>query len=294
MATEGQLPAGQPNLGSDPNFRWTRRDWGQTPRDRYRRIAVLISGRGAICRRSSTRSRRRAAQRRDRGGHLEPAGRRTGSSGRARPGSRRVDDRSPRVPTRELFEEALVRELRARDVSLVCLAGFMRLLGPHVSRRVSQRHPQHPPVAAARLSGRGRAAAGVEPRRQGRRRHGPPRDRRAGRRTDRPCSPPCRARRRHAGDARGADPRRRSTASIPKPSPAVLDGGWTIDGRRFVRRASTGSPRSAETLRSAARERLQRQHRHFGRAVDADRHVDRAHAAAHEDRRALAAARRRR
>ena len=31
--------------------------------------------------------------------------------------------------TRELFEDALVRELRARDVSLVCLAGFMRLLG---------------------------------------------------------------------------------------------------------------------------------------------------------------------
>ncbi len=32
-------------------------------------------------------------------------------------------------PTREAFEDVLVRELRARDVSLVCLAGFMRLLG---------------------------------------------------------------------------------------------------------------------------------------------------------------------
>lgn len=32
-------------------------------------------------------------------------------------------------PTRDAFEEVLVRELRARDVSLVCLAGFMRLLG---------------------------------------------------------------------------------------------------------------------------------------------------------------------
>jgi phosphoribosylglycinamide formyltransferase 1 len=31
---------------------------------------------------------------------------------------------------REAFEEVLVRELRARDVRLVCLAGFMRLLGP--------------------------------------------------------------------------------------------------------------------------------------------------------------------
>src|SRR3954465_5273689 len=32
-------------------------------------------------------------------------------------------------PTREAFEEVLVRELRARGVTLVCLAGFMRLLG---------------------------------------------------------------------------------------------------------------------------------------------------------------------
>ena len=32
-------------------------------------------------------------------------------------------------PTREAFEEVLVRELRARHVALVCLAGFMRLLG---------------------------------------------------------------------------------------------------------------------------------------------------------------------
>jgi len=33
-------------------------------------------------------------------------------------------------PTREAFEDVLVRELHARDVALVCLAGFMRLLGP--------------------------------------------------------------------------------------------------------------------------------------------------------------------
>jgi phosphoribosylglycinamide formyltransferase-1 len=32
--------------------------------------------------------------------------------------------------SRALFEEALVRELRGRQVSLICLAGFMRLLGP--------------------------------------------------------------------------------------------------------------------------------------------------------------------
>jgi phosphoribosylglycinamide formyltransferase-1 len=33
-------------------------------------------------------------------------------------------------PSRDAFETALVAELRARDVALVCLAGFMRLLGP--------------------------------------------------------------------------------------------------------------------------------------------------------------------
>lgn len=33
-------------------------------------------------------------------------------------------------PTREAYEAVLVGDLRARDVSLVCLAGFMRLLGP--------------------------------------------------------------------------------------------------------------------------------------------------------------------
>src|SRR5436190_12634299 len=32
--------------------------------------------------------------------------------------------------SRALFDEALVHDLRARQVSLVCLAGFMRLLGP--------------------------------------------------------------------------------------------------------------------------------------------------------------------
>ena len=39
-----------------------------------------------------------------------------------------VDHRA--FASRALFDEALVRELRERQVSLVCLAGFMRLLGP--------------------------------------------------------------------------------------------------------------------------------------------------------------------
>ena len=33
-------------------------------------------------------------------------------------------------PSRDEYERALVRELRLRDVGLVCLAGFMRVVGP--------------------------------------------------------------------------------------------------------------------------------------------------------------------
>jgi phosphoribosylglycinamide formyltransferase-1 len=35
-----------------------------------------------------------------------------------------------RFPTREHYDAELARELKARNVELVCLAGFMRLLGP--------------------------------------------------------------------------------------------------------------------------------------------------------------------
>ena len=39
-----------------------------------------------------------------------------------------------RFPTREDYDRALVRELQARDVRLVCLAGFMRLLSAEFVR----------------------------------------------------------------------------------------------------------------------------------------------------------------
>lgn len=35
-------------------------------------------------------------------------------------------------PTRDAYDDALVTELRARGVQMVCLAGFMRVLGPRV------------------------------------------------------------------------------------------------------------------------------------------------------------------
>src|SRR4029079_12205633 len=61
-------------------------------------------------------------------------------------------------PSRDAFEQVLVRELRARDVRLVCLAGFMRLLGPtfldafpNASRNIhTSRLPAFPGVDAQR------------------------------------------------------------------------------------------------------------------------------------------------
>ena len=46
-----------------------------------------------------------------------------------------VVDHRPFGKDREAFERAMQRELEARDVELVCLAGFMRLLTPWFVRQ---------------------------------------------------------------------------------------------------------------------------------------------------------------
>jgi phosphoribosylglycinamide formyltransferase-1 len=62
-------------------------------------------------------------------------------------------------PSREDFDRALVRELRARDVDLVCLAGFMRICGAPLleafPNRILNIHPSLLP-----------AFPGLEPQRQ--------------------------------------------------------------------------------------------------------------------------------
>lgn len=51
--------------------------------------------------------------------------------GRARQAGIEALHLDPRAySSRDAYDEALLRELRARDVTLVCLAGFMRLIGP--------------------------------------------------------------------------------------------------------------------------------------------------------------------
>src|SRR5215831_16405150 len=93
-----------------------------------RRIAVLISGRGsnlqaiidAIAeRRLDATIAVVIANRADAAGLL-----------RARAAGIEALHLSPRAfADQDAYENAIVRELRARDVSLVCLAGFMRLVG---------------------------------------------------------------------------------------------------------------------------------------------------------------------
>ena len=94
-----------------------------------RRIAVLISGRG-----SNLQALIDAVA----GGHLNATiavviSNRADAQGLDR--ARTAGIPAVALPhrdfaSREAFETALVAELRERDVSLVCLAGFMRLLGP--------------------------------------------------------------------------------------------------------------------------------------------------------------------
>ena len=94
-----------------------------------RNVGVLISGRGSNLQAIIDAVRRRPARRAHRARHLEPRRTRTASSARGRPASRPSCATTRRWPSREAYEAVLVEDLRARNVQLVCLAGFMRLLG---------------------------------------------------------------------------------------------------------------------------------------------------------------------
>jgi phosphoribosylglycinamide formyltransferase 1 len=96
--------------------------------DPGRRIAVLISGRGSNLQALIDA----VAQQRLDAEITVVVSNRPGAYGLERAAAAglatlTIDHRE--YPSRDAFEAVLVRELRARDVSLVCLAGFMRLLG---------------------------------------------------------------------------------------------------------------------------------------------------------------------
>ena len=52
----------------------------------------------------------------------------------------------------DAFEAALQARLEAHDIEFICLAGFMRVLGPRLRRALARAHAQQSSLAAARVA----------------------------------------------------------------------------------------------------------------------------------------------
>ena len=144
----------------------------------------------------------------------------------------------------------------ARTTStLVCLAGFMRLLGAEFVAAFPSAVLNVHPVAAAGLSRRRRAAAGVGARREGDRRHRALRHRRARRRADRACSAPSTCSDDDTAESLSARILVVEHQIYPAAIARVLDGGWRIDGRRVSSKPLAGaSVRANRVLRPVLRQ----------------------------------------
>ena len=143
--------------------------------------------------------------------------------------------------TRDAFEAVLVRELRARDVSLVCLAGFMRLLGrtflDAFPGAILNIHPSllpsFPGVDAQRQAWEhGAKVAGATV-------HFVTGELDGGPIIVQSAVPILDDDTAETLAARILDEEHRI---YPEAVGAVLDGGWTIDGRRFTRAAAKTRP----------------------------------------------------
>jgi phosphoribosylglycinamide formyltransferase-1 len=137
-------------------------------------------------------------------------------------------------PSRDAFEAVLVKELRARRVALVCLAGFMRLLGPTFleafPNAILNIHPSllpsFPGVDAQRQAwAHGAKVAGATVHFVTGELDGGPIIRQAAVAIEDDDTPETLA-------ARILEVEHRI---YPEAVGLVLDGGWTIDGRRFRR-----------------------------------------------------------
>lgn len=137
-------------------------------------------------------------------------------------------------PTRHAFENVLVRELRARNVALVCLAGFMRLLGrtfldafPNAILNIHPSLlPSFPGVDAQRQAWEhGAKVAGATVHFVSDELDGGPILRQVAVQIDDDDTP-------ETLSARILEVEHRI---YPDAVGLVLDGGWTIDGRRFRR-----------------------------------------------------------
>jgi phosphoribosylglycinamide formyltransferase 1 len=198
-----------------------------------RRIAVLISGRGSNLQALIDA----VSDRRLRAEIAVVISNRADAQGLERARAANIDTLTiPHrdFPTRDAFEAVLVRELRVRDVSLICLAGFMRLLGPTFldafPNRILNIHPSllpaFPGVDAQRQAwDHGAKIAGATVHFvTGELDGGPIITQRAIPVLD-DDTPETLA-------ARILDVEHRI---YPEAVGLVLDGGWTIDGRRFCR-----------------------------------------------------------
>jgi phosphoribosylglycinamide formyltransferase-1 len=143
--------------------------------------------------------------------------------------------------SRDLFEHALVTELQRHHVSVVCLAGFMRLLGPPFldafPNRILNVHPSllpaFPGVDAQRQAwthGVGVAGATV---------HLVTNELDGGPIVAQAAVP---VRDDDTAETLAARILHEEHRIYPEAVTRVLDGGWTIDGRRFVRQRSTDAP----------------------------------------------------
>ena len=198
-----------------------------------RRIAVLISGRG-----SNLQALIDAVA----GGRLRAEiavviANRADAAGLARARDAGIETLTVNhrdYPTRDAFEAVLVRELTARRASLVCLAGFMRLLGrtflDAFPKAILNVHPSLLPAfpgvdAQEQAWAHGVKVAGATVHLVTGELDGGPIVRQA------------------AVDVRDDDTPETLAARIlevehriyPEAVALVLDGGWTIDGRRFRR-----------------------------------------------------------
>ena len=208
---------------------------------------------------------------------------RPGLRARATPASRRVCVEPARLRRpRRLRSRRWPTSLQARDVDLVCLAGFMRLVGAPLleafPNRILNIHPSLLPSFPGLDAQRQALEHGVACQR----RDGPSRDRRARRRSDRRCRRRCRCWTTTRSDTLSA--RILVEEHRLYPEAIAMRARRRLANRRPTVRADATSAADVPTSDSVRRKR---QHRDFRRAVDPHRHVDRSDAAAHEDRRVV-------
>ncbi len=140
--------------------------------------------------------------------------------------------------SREAYDEALVAELRRRDVQLVCLAGFMRLLSPVFIKafpnRILNIHPSLLPAftglhAQAQALEHGTKVAGATV-------HVVTPELDAGPIVLQATVPVQDA---DTPDTLAARILVEEHRIYPEAIGIVLDGGWRIEGRRFIRNAAS-------------------------------------------------------